>query len=315
MNGLAVYAVLYPAAMRFLGEFWSSLAPQISPHDSVYFSLDGVPADDVRSITGRHPSLRFLPVAPGASPATIRSEALAYLTQAHEQLVLLDADDILLPGRLTMSVRALERVDVYGAAMQVVNESGAPIQGATFAPSPAQVEAIESHSPLLARVNMFGFSNSAYRATVLRACLPVPHDTVMMDWLVASRAYLAGATFAFDLEPRMLYRQYGANTATVLPPFGPARIVSDAARVADHHAKLFAGPYASERDFSPFARARERSAGFAQWLLAGPAVADGPRRPHDYAAKLAEVARRTWLWWEHVAAEKRGDGYEPPYHV
>ena len=306
MSGLAVYAVIYPAALRFLAPFWASLSPQLPGVDAVYLSLDGVAPDTVRAVTGKHPTVRLLQAAPGASPATIRSNALAHL--AH-------ADDILLPGRLSAAAAALESADVYGSAMQVVDELGEPVGGAVFAPTPSQVESIGSGTTLLARVNVFGFSNSAYRAATLLDCLPVPDDTVMMDWLVASRAYLAGATPAFDLRPRMLYRQYGENTAGVLPPFGSERVVRDAGRVAVHHAKLLGGPHGTARSPSPFVSAKELSHGFRAWLADGPADGEGPTRPREYATKLARVERPVWLWWEHVAAQERNGDYEPSHCV
>lgn len=308
MRGLAAYAVVYPAAMRFLNEFWTSLAPQVGSGVDVHISLDGVTPNDVLAVIGSKAAVRFWPADEGMSPARIRSTVLAELTSAYDGVVLLDSDDMLLPGRIAAAAAGLEVADVYASAMRLVDESGDPIPGGFFAPSPAQIAQLDSAQPLLARINVFGFSNSAYRSQVLRDCLPVPCSTVLMDWLVASRAYLAGARFMFDHEPRMLYRQYGTNTAGVLPPFGPARIKRDAALVAQHHSLLLQGPYASARDPQPFVQAARLSGEFLHWLDTG---RTDEARASAYAARLSTARPRGWLWWEHVAAVADEQGFRP----
>lgn len=308
MRTLAAYTVVYPAAMRFLYEFWTSLAPQIGTSVDVHISLDGVAPDEVRMVIGQEAAVRFWPADEGASPAHIRSTVLTELTSVYDGVVLLDSDDILLAGRIDAAVSGLEAADVYGSAMQLVDELGRPIPGGFFAPSSAQIARLGSEPPLLARLNVFGFSNSAYRSQVLRDCLPVPNSTVLMDWLVASRAHLAGAKFVFDREPRMLYRQYGTNTAVVLPPFTPARIKRDAALVAQHHSLLLEGPHASVRDPGPFAHAAQMSGEFLRWLGEGHSSEE---RASAYAARLSTAEQRGWLWWEHVAAVTDEHGFRP----
>jgi hypothetical protein len=307
---LAAYAVVYPAALRFLHDFWASLAPQLTPDIDVKLSLDSVSPEQVRRVTGERQEIEFFPAAPGASPASIRSQALTTLARSYDQLVLLDVDDVLLPRRLATAASALRTFDVYGSAMQVIDDSGSAVNGAVFTPTPLQVEAITSGEPVLARMNAFGFSNVAYRGKVLAQCLPVPEDTVLMDWLVASRAYLAGASFMFDTHPRMLYRQYSANTAGVLPPFGPERVVRDAGLVAGHHAKLLAGPYETTRRIAPFKKAFRQSQGFLEWLATDPSGGD---RASGYSASLAGSVRRPILWWQHVAAYRSGSVYLPEF--
>lgn len=313
MSDLVAYAVLYPAAMRFLPEFWGSLSPQLGTEHVAYLSLDGVTPDEVTAVIGKQPALRFLQPEAGASPAAIRSEDLLALTRQHAAVVLLDADDVLLPNRMGAAAAGLEEADVYACALQLVDESGARIDDLSFRPTEAQLEALTSDSALLARVNAFGFSNTAYRSAVLQTCLPVPDDTVLMDWLVASRAHLAGATLVFDAGGHMLYRQYGSNTASVLPPFGAERIQRDAARVAAHHRKLLRGldagiPSKVIRSVEPFEDAARLSHAFNEWLTATPTNAQ------RYASILADDPRGVWLWWEHVAAEPSGTAFVPPHH-
>jgi hypothetical protein len=80
--------------------------------------------------------------------------------------------------------------------------------------------------------NAFGLSNTAYRCDLLRRCLPIPASAWAVDWFLATRAWLLGATIEADPVVRMDYRQHGANMASVRPPFDEARVRVDADRVS-----------------------------------------------------------------------------------
>lgn len=300
---LAVYGVVYEAALKFLPEFWRSLAPQLNGGYTLYLSLDEVSPERALDIIGGEVSVNFLPSVPGSTPPSIRADALASFIEAHDGVVLLDCDDVLLPGRLDAARAALRDVDVYGCAMTLVDEHGTRLEGATFSTElPDTDRALGS---LLARCNVFGFSNTAYRSKAIVGCLEMDPDVIAMDWLVASRAYLAGATFIFDDTPRMSYRQYDANTAGVLPPFRPSRLLTDARRVADHFGYLLDSPYGMARSAVPFAAARAKAQAFLAWLEAG-SDADGDELRESNLAKyhteLSARIYKVYKWWEHVAA-------------
>jgi hypothetical protein len=97
---LAVYTVLYPAALRYVADFWGSLELQLTPDLDVYMSLDGVTERDARSALGSPADVRFLPATAGHTPAEVRNAALERLTATYDGVILLDADDVPLPGRL-----------------------------------------------------------------------------------------------------------------------------------------------------------------------------------------------------------------------
>lgn len=295
MRSLAVYTVIYPAALSFLPAFWQGLRDQLLDGFELYLSLDAVTERDVVDLIGDGFDAILLEGPPGASPAEIRCRALAEIIQRHEGVILLDSDDVPLAGRLEAAHAALERVDVYGCALELIDEAGARIAAAPFTLEEPRLLASES-DPLLARVNAFGFSNTAYRSDVLAACLDAPPHTVMLDWLVASRAHLAGASFTFDARPRMLYRQYGSNTARVLAPFASERVFRDARRVMDHFGHLLDAPHGHERSVAPFEAARSRATRFASWL-------ENEGNLRRYTERLNARPGRTYLWWEHVAAK------------
>ena len=148
-----------------------------------------------------------------------------------------------------------------------MNEHGSGHEGAVFGTELPDTEG--ALGSLLASCNVYGFSNTAYRTEAIVGCLEVDPEVIAMDWLVATRAYLAGASFTFDETPRMAYRQYDANIAGVLPPFRPDRLLTDARRVADHFGYLLDSPYGGARSAVPFAAGRARAQAFLAWLEAG----------------------------------------------
>jgi hypothetical protein len=153
---------------------------------------------------------------------------------AHDAVVLVDSDDVLYPSRVASARAALEESDVAACALRVVDRDGVDL-GVTFAlPSPGGPDAV------LPRNNIFGLSNSSFRSAMLRRCLPIPGDAVMVDWYLATRAWLQGARFRADTEIGMAYRQHGSNTARVVPPFAPAQVRRDTERVLQHFARVSA---------------------------------------------------------------------------
>ena len=123
------------------------------------------------------------------------------------------------------------------AARCALSMSKEKIIGLTF-DLPAQLAAED----VFPRNNVFGFSNSAFRSDLLKRCLPIPRDAVLVDWFLATRAWLLGAKMSFDRVPRMDYRQHSANTARVRFPFSGDQVVSDTALVQRHFELLLADP-------------------------------------------------------------------------
>ena len=303
-----MYAVVYPAVMPFLSEFWASLEPQVSDGIHVCLSLDGVRYEEVRAVVGSGRTIRFIdsnrPVlAPKPNPVDIRRDALFTLTGEYAAIVLQDCDDVLMPGRVDAALTSLADHDVYACAMRIVDEAMVVVGVPDFTLDEDDVPELRQGA-LLSRVNVVGFGNSAYRSEVLRACLDVPSSAVLMDWLVASRAHLAGAEFDFDVEPRMFYRQYGRNTASVVPPFSEERILIDTHRVVEHYRTLLSTPFGSMRSAAPFERAKARSEQFLDWLEE-PLTA-GVSNMTRYLKRINATPRKTFLWWEHVAHDVPG---------
>jgi hypothetical protein len=90
---------------------------------------------------------------------------------------------------------------------------------------------------LLPRRNVFGLSNTAWRADLLRQCLSIPASVAMVDWFLATQAWLLGARMAFDDEVGMHYRQHGANMVRVVAPFDHAQVVRET-EFQRHHFRM-----------------------------------------------------------------------------
>lgn len=240
---LALYTTVYPGVEPYLPEWYRSVRAQTDQDFRLWMGLDAVSADAVRDVLGTDPGAVCVAAHTGDAPAQVRQRALAQIVDAHDAVVLVDSDDVLYPSRVASARAALQESDVAACALRVVDGQGRDL-GLTFAlPSPGGADAV------LPRNNIFGLSNSSFRTAVLRRCLPIPGDAVMVDWYLATLAWLLGARFRADAEIGMAYRQYGTNTARVLPPYEPAQVTRDTERVRQHFARVrSAAPEAASAD-------------------------------------------------------------------
>ncbi len=218
-NGLALYTTVYPGVERYLAPWWSSVRAQTDRAFDLWVGLDGVSPNAFYAAIGDTPAATWTIAQRGDSPAAIRQRAMEGLVDRYDAVVFTDSDDILEPTRVAAARAALSSYDVSACALEIIDEAGRDV-GCVFAP-PEGVDAAE----ILPRYNVWGLSNSAFRSTMLRRCLPVPRECVLFDWALAARAWGLGARMCFERTPRMRYRQHGANTARVLPPFTAEQVM------------------------------------------------------------------------------------------
>lgn len=204
-------------------------------------------------------------------------------------VVFVDADDLLYPTRIAAAREALAGCDLAGCAMELIDGDGAPT-GIEFKRS-AGFEIPES----LARQNIFGLSNTAYRTELLSRLLPVPKTCVAMDWFLATTAWGLCARICFDATPRMYYRQYGANQARVLPPFTENEVTAAARLVLDHY-RLMLDPR-STMDGSIRCALREAQA-IVEVFWSN--VVRSPERLQVYVQQLNRL-EQPHIWWDCVA--------------
>lgn len=297
-NRVAVYTTVYPAVLKYLREWYRSVQEQTDADFELWIGLDALTQADVEGALGRHVEAHWFEALASSTPARIRDLALRQMTAAGCDVILVDSDDILHASRVATARQALRTSDLAGCALEIVDESGTPL-GAEFNLDPAM-----QASQVLPRNNVFGFSNSAYRCELLERCLPIPSDAVLVDWYLATRAWLFGAELSFDHNVRMKYRQYDANTARVRMPFWPDQILSDSALVRRHFQLVMTS--GGQEHFLP--------GRWTQLLCAARDIEQFERYIHQspenlkaYLDSLNRAVKRP-IWWTSVA-------YSPLAHM
>jgi hypothetical protein len=290
MSEIALYTAVYPAAARFLATWYASVEAQTDRDFDLWISLDGLAQAAGETLLGHRPAATFVVAETGSTPARVRQQALARIADHYEAVVLVDSDDVLHPDRVAAARAALEGVDVAACSLRLVDEDGQPL-GVSLA-SPGD----EGTDSALPRINAFGLSNTAYRSSVLRACLPIPAAAALVDWYLVTMAWLQGARLAFDPTPRMDYRQHGANTARVLAPFSVERVRADTALVSEHYRLVLDGLPANALP-ARTAQVREAAADVAEFAKC---VVDDAAALARYVSKL-NAEPPPVLWWACVA--------------
>jgi hypothetical protein len=224
-ESFAIYATCYPGVERYLPQWRESLLAQTDQDVAVHIGLDGSHPDRILEILGPHVSPQLITSRAEDTPASLRTRALLALSDEYEAVILTDMDDVLLPSRIAKAKESLASHDLYCCAMQIMDDE-IVVANAIFDPS------LRSEGPF--ESNVFGLTNTAWRSRLLRSCLPVPPDCILMDWLLATRAWGMNPRVAYDSRPQMIYRQYADNIAKILPPFGSRQILQ-ACRVMMAH--------------------------------------------------------------------------------
>jgi hypothetical protein len=286
---LAVYTTIYPAAAQFVRGWYDSLRNQTDRNFDLWVGLDGLTPDEVGSLLGEGVEAHWLVAAPGDTPAELRSRAIEQMVGACDAVLFVDSDDEMFPERVAAARTALTQHDVAGCALRIVDEGGADT-GLVFGPSgPVDWE------KFLPRYNVFGLSNTAYRADALRHLPPAPADGPALDWSLATRAWCSGATLYFDPEPQMAYRQYSANVAKVVPPFSAADVARATEVVRAHYRALLDGGVSLPSGFhTTLESARERFEAFRSRVVMQ------PERLERYVATLNDIEPH-YIWWWCVA--------------
>ena len=282
---LALYTTIYPGVEPYLAEWFRTVDAQTDREFDLWIGLDTLSPADVAAACGR-PCTADWVRAIDATPAEIRSRALETVAEQYAGVILVDSDDLLHPSRVSAARRMLREVDVAACALELLDPDGRPLD-VVLAP-PAGTDAVE----LLPRYNVFGFSNTAYRSAALRQCLPFPADCALIDWLLATRAWSAGATLAFDPTPRMGYRQHPAGMAPVLPPFGEAQVLAATGRVLAHYDALL------DRDWPLPAGPREALESERTRVAAfDAAIRHRPELLPEYVDALNRLQPARVWWW------------------
>lgn len=264
---IALYTTIYPGVEPFLKDWYRSVLEQTDQDYQLWIGLDTMEIEVAQKAMSADPKATWVVVDSGGTPAQIRQMALARIVEVFDGVVLVDSDDILHASRVAAAREALQTNDLAGCALRLVDQNGRDL-GLTLG-----LPAKDRPDDVLPGNNIFGLSNSAFRSELLRRCLPIPANAVLVDWFLAAQAWLYGAGLAFDPIVRMDYRQHEANMARIMPPFSRSQIIKDTERVRHHFQVVRA---ASLGDYLP-----------------------------DRLAALERVASDIELFYQHVVLQSR----------
>jgi hypothetical protein len=225
---IALYTTIYPGVEPFLADWYRSVQKQTDQDYQLWIGLDTLEVEAVITAIGADPKAIWIIGDPGDTPAQVRQRALAKIVEAYDGVILVDSDDLLYPFRVAAARASLERSDLTGCALRLVDQQGRDLALTLGLPLEITPEDV------LPRNNIFGLSNTAFRSDLLRRCLPIPANVVLVDWFLATKAWLYGARIDFDSVIRMDYRQHGANMVRVRSPFSRDEIIRDTERVRQH---------------------------------------------------------------------------------
>ena len=293
MQKIAVYTTIYPGVKSFLPDWHRSVQEQTDQDFQLWVGLDQIEPSEVESTIGAPLDAVWVSTTRSSTPAQIREESLARIVNDFDAVVLVDSDDILHPTRVAAARASLQDSELTACALRLVDHQRQDL-GKTLT-LPRHMEPDE----ILPRNNIFGFSNSAYRSELLRKCLPLPVEGSLIDWFVATKAWLLGASLSFDPVARMDYRQHGANTAGIRFPFSVSQIVQSTARVREHYRMLLN----SSMDNVVPERREELQEAAADAKLFWERVVSQPDTLEDYVHNLNNLEPQTVWWWEVAQPE------------
>lgn len=289
MSRNVLYTTLYPGVEKYFPDWLHSvLAQDISDFD-ICIGLDNISGEIVPEAVRNKFPVRFVGADKGATPIGLRNCAMELMSATYDVVVFADSDDILESTRISSALRGLGNADIHGCALGLINGEGNDLR--------AYFGLTEDEAPddVLPRYNFLGLSNTAWRAEALRACLPAPPECVAMDWFLATSGWCRGLRISFDRKIGMRYRQHGANTARVVPPFTSEQIHRATEIVSAHYRLLM------EKNIPTPATKRIMLQDVASRVSMFKATIDSSRLTLEaYVAALNQRPAHR-LWWMTVA--------------
>lgn len=219
--------------MPYFDDWAQSLNRQTDRDFDLWIGVDQLSIAEIEKTVQHHLVAEFIFSKPDDTPSMIRNRALEQIVGRYDAIIFVDSDDILAATRVAAAKQFLQRYEVTGTAMHLIDQSGAPLD---FIFTPPQ---LSDYGSILFRWNIFGLSNTAYRSEIVSRCLPIPPDCTAVDWYLATMSLLHGSRLGFDNNPQMYYRQHGANTARIIPPFTPEQVLNATRIVLQHQASVF----------------------------------------------------------------------------
>lgn len=226
---LGLYTTIHPGIRPFLKDWYASLSAQTDTEIDLWIGIDEMHIDEARAAMGGvRPGANWIRAEPGATPAQVRERAWRTLIPHVDAVVMVDADDVMGPRRIEHAREHIAECDVGACGLELVDEEGNDLG---YAMPPPEYEAIRD---ILPHHNIFGLSNSVYWTRTLKKSLPLPDDTTLIDWYLATQAWLRGDDLSIDPSVHMRYRQHQHSTLSLLPPYSTEDVCRTARAVRNH---------------------------------------------------------------------------------
>lgn len=287
-NKIALFTTVYPEGEKYLVDWYNSVKLQDDLDFDIWIGCDRLSIDDaIKSM--KNIKATWITKRDDESVIKLRERAIRLMVPKYFGIVFVDSDDILEDSRVSTARNLLDKYDVYGCAMRIIDESGKDM-GINFT-RPKDVDI----RTLLFNNNIFGLSNTAYRTSVLAKCLPFPKDCELLDWFLVTRALIQGANIYFDDTIRMKYRQHNANIARVIPPFSKEQILMSTKKVLHHYDLILSRiPELQNKDKSKINSLKNYIEDFYNSIILS------PEKLNLYVIKMNTMPT-SHIWWSCVA--------------
>lgn len=289
---LAVVSFVYPEVKGCIKDFFASIAAQTEKGFSLWIYDDGCGLS--RSDLWFSPRSRLIKVS-GMSPIEIRYKALQDLSSEFEWVIFIDSDDLMRSNRVEAILAGIELHNDAGVvqhALSVFDSNGLFLDGfarVDIAENLSRVGALNLH------FNIYGMSNVAYHARILRGMPELP-EIIAFDWLLASYAQLNGEKFVHLNDDLTFYRMHVTNVSRFIKPFDMGHIISSLHPVRAHMTALsrLAVSFESSTLTAEIAARTREINDFERNLTASPEIGE------TYLTELNGGGPVPGWWW-HVA--------------
>jgi glycosyltransferase involved in cell wall biosynthesis len=205
---IALFTVVYPGCEPYLNRFFQSVREQDSEDFHLMVLNDGV-TDLNRYTEGLENRVEEIFVK--GSIADVRRKGIQLLMESDfEKVIFADSDDTISTDRVRLSAQALESYDIVVNDLTTVTDCDKTLIDHYL------TNRVDNHfiigSDFIVDKNFIGLGNTAVRCSQLRD-LPIPSDTIAVDWMIFTDMLLRGASAIFKSDPLCYYRQHQANTA------------------------------------------------------------------------------------------------------
>jgi hypothetical protein len=283
----AVYSTVFPGIEPFLNDWYESLVSQDDKDFDLWLGVDGLSIEAIETAVGKPVRAQFVVAVSGESPASLRSRAFEQLVSRYDAIIFADADDIHCANRVSQAKTALQRLDLFGCAVELIDRDGRSLEHTLSADG-------DDWSDRLGARNMFGFTNSSIRVDALERILPIPADCRLVDWYIATSCLLDGGQLGFSAFVGAKYRVYESSTTRVVPPIRMADLIRGTRLVLEHFHLMSLRTGLGEDEQQWIHQQSSRVEQFRQF------VEHSPARAEAYLAALNRRVGAFW-WWDMIA--------------